>query len=186
MSAVAALAATALGELTAYDPVDPAQQQLRRDYLAHVRTHPDALLKSGPPAHLTASVVVFESSWTQVLLTHHAKARRWFQFGGHLEPGDASLLAAATREGREESGLDDLVLTPGITELHRHALGTSFGRCAEHLDVRFVAVTGPQAHPRTSAESLDVAWWPVDRLPEGPDSDVGRLVASALHRLRRL
>lgn len=37
------------------------------------------------------------------VLTHHRKARAWFQFGGHLEAGDASVWEAARREAREES-----------------------------------------------------------------------------------
>jgi ATP-dependent DNA helicase RecG len=36
-----------------------------------------------------------------VLLTHHRRARRWFQFGGHLEATDPGLWAAAAREGNE-------------------------------------------------------------------------------------
>ena len=32
----------------------------------------------------------------QVLLTHHRKARTWFQLGGHAEPGDADVAAAAS------------------------------------------------------------------------------------------
>ena len=65
----------------------------------------------------------------------------WLQFGGHFEPGDESVLAAATREAREESGIADLVLHPQLVHLDRHALlASGFGRCSEHLDLRYVGV----------------------------------------------
>ncbi len=77
---------------------DAAQEALRRGYLAHLASHPDAVAKAGPPEHLTASCLVLDAAGDRVLLTHHRRARQWFQFGGHLEAEDASLWAAARRE----------------------------------------------------------------------------------------
>ena len=50
-----------------------------------------------------------------------------------------------------------------------------------HLDVRFLAVADPDAVPLVSEESLDVRWWPVDRLPT-QDADMLEMVALALDR----
>lgn len=171
--------ADAVAELTAYAPTEPTQQRLRDDYLDHLRVHPDGTEKAGPPAHLTASCLVLDESLTHVLLTLHRKAGRWFQFGGHLEPGDATLWAAARREGREESGIPDLDPAREIVQLNQHVLIGSFGPCREHLDVRYAAVVPDGTSPVVSDESEDVRWWPVDALPEGPQSDVGGLVAAA-------
>ena len=102
-----------------------------------------------------------------MLLTHHPKARLWLQFGGHFEEGDASVWHGAAREALEESGIDSLSVLPDIVDLSRHALAASFGRCREHLDVRFAAIAPADAGHRVSAESLDVRWWPADRLPDG-------------------
>ncbi|MGN6637115.1 MAG: NUDIX hydrolase, partial [Oryzihumus sp.] len=145
----------------------------------HLRAHPDAMAKQGPPAHLTASCLVLDPSGTHVLLTLHRKARQWFQFGGHYEPGDASVLAAATREAREESGLQGLEVHPALLDLDRHALVGSFGRCREHLDLRFTAVAERDGGHEVSAESLDVRWWPVDGLPEDAGEELPRLIAAA-------
>ena len=98
------------------------------------------MAKAGPPAHLTGSCVVLDATGRHVLLTHHRKADAWFQLGGHLEAGDASLWAAARREGREESGLAALEPLAVPVQLDRHVLVGSFGRCREHLDVRYAAV----------------------------------------------
>jgi hypothetical protein len=64
-------------------------------------------------------------------------------------------------------------------DLDRHQLSGAFGRCGEHLDVRFAAVAPAGAEPVTGVESLDVAWFPLDALPPASVADIGRLVARA-------
>jgi len=64
-------------------------------------------------------------------------------------------------------------------DLDRHQLSSAFGRCGEHLDVRYAAVAPAGAEPVTSAESLAVAWFPVGALPPEAVDDLGRLVARA-------
>lgn len=175
--------ATAL--LSAWSAPDPAQAALRADYLAHLARHPWAVAKAGPPEHLTASVLVLDDGLEQVLLTHHRKAGVWLQFGGHLEPGDASLYAAAVREVAEESGVDGVRIDPIVAQLDRHRLIGAFGRCREHLDVRFAGVTAPGATPRVSSESHDVRWWPLADLPEETSAEVSALAAAGRRVLTR-
>lgn len=173
----------AVEALSAWRAPTAAQDELRRGYLAHLAAHPDGIWKHGPPAHLTASCAVLDPAGERVLLTHHAKGGVWVQFGGHLEPGDADLAAAALREAREESGVADVVLVPGgPVDLDRHALSAAFGRCREHLDVLYAGVAPAGAVPVVSDESHDVAWWPLDALPAGVVPDLpprlGRVVAA--------
>ena len=179
-----ALHASAVRELQAWSAPDGRQEALRTDYLRHLAQYPEATAKSGPPEHLTASCLVIDPAGTHVLLTLHGKARRWFQFGGHLEQGEASLGAAAAREVREESGLPPgrVHVLPGVVQLDRHELDPAFGRCRAHLDVRFAGVAPRSARPVVSAESLDVAWWPVDGLPPGSE-ELGPLIAAVRARI---
>lgn len=165
----------AVRALTAWQAPDAAQEALRRGYLEHLHAHPEGVAKAGPPEHLTAGVLLFSAGLDAVLLTLHGKAGVWLQLGGHLEPEDASLYAAAAREAREESGIDGVRVLPEIAQLDRHLLVGSFGRCREHLDVRFAGVAPPGAQPVRSAESRDLAWWPLDALPEPTAAEMAAL-----------
>lgn len=177
------LRADARARLQAWRPTDSGQGTLRAEFLDVLARHADAMSRNGPPAHITAGVVVLDPQLASVLLTHHRKAGAWFQFGGHLEPGDASVAAGAAREAREESGLTDLVLHPDIVHLDRHALSATFGRCREHLDIRFAAIAPTRSAPVVSDESLDVRWWPVDALPPGAAADLRPLIGAAVAAL---
>ncbi|HEY3535499.1 MAG TPA: NUDIX domain-containing protein [Pedococcus sp.] len=169
--------------LDCWDAPDAQQDRLRTELLAHCAAHPGALWKQGPPAHLTASALVLNASLDKVLLTLHAKAGMWLQFGGHFEPHDASVHAAATREAREESGIAGLELHPDLVHVDRHRLiASGFGRCREHLDLRFAGVVEDEAGYAVSEESLDVRWWAVDDLPARSGTEI-RPLADAARRL---
>ena len=166
-------------QLSAWGTDDPVQEQLRTGYLAHLAAHPDAMWKHGPSAHFTASCLVLDATGSLALLTLHKKAGAWLQFGGHFEPGDTDAHAAAQREAQEESGITTLLARHELIQLDRHHLVGSFGRCREHLDLRFVAVADDDAAHVVSGESLDVRWWPTEALPEQTRRELEPLVAIA-------
>lgn len=174
------LHADALRVLTEWPAADEEQEQLRTAYVDHLRAHDDGVWRSCVPAHLTASVLVIDEPGEQVLLTLHRKGGFWGQLGGHCEPGDATLAAAALREGVEESGLSGLRLVgDGPVDLDRHELSSAFEPCGVHLDVRYTAVAPAGAEPVVSDESHDLQWFAVDALPPESVLDLDRLVARA-------
>ena len=177
------LHADARAVLAAWVPPTAEQAELRDRYLTHLAGHADGLTRDCYPDHLTASTLVLSADRSRVLLTLHAKAGQWFQFGGHCEPEDLTLAGAAAREAAEESGIDGLVVDPVPVQLSVHAVPFCDPRGGvHHLDVRFVAVAADTDEHAVSDESLDVRWWPADRLPE-PEPDLVELVGLARARV---
>ncbi len=176
------LHADALAALSSWLAPSSAQEALRVRYVDHLRARPDGVYRGCRPDHLTASTLVLDEDATHALLTLHAKAQRWFQFGGHCEARDRTLADAATREAREESGLPDLVVDPVPIHLSEHPVPFC-GPTGDvhHLDVRYLAIARSGAQHAVSEESLDVRWWPVDALPD-PEPEMVELVALARAR----
>lgn len=157
----------ALATLRGWSAPDAAQDTLRARFVAHLEGVDDGMWRSAYPDHITAGALVIDAAGERVLLNLHRKARRWFAFGGHAEPGDPTLAEVAAREAREESGIPDLRLVPVPAQLDEHAVPFCDPRGeVHHLDVRYVAIAPAVAREVTSDESLDVRWWPVDALPE--------------------
>ena len=117
-----------------------------------------------------------------MLLTLHARLGRWLQTGGHIEPSDRSLEAAAVREAYEESGLADLSLDPTPLVLSKHEVPCGPARPTYHLDVQYLAIANDVTSPKIGNESLDVRWFAHSQLPN-VDGSVVALVRAARVRL---
>lgn len=161
---------------------DEDQEELRQYYLDHLAAHPDdGMWKSCTDGHVTASALVIDPERGRVLLTLHKKLRMWLQMGGHCEPADPTLAAAALREATEESGVPGLTLLPGgPVRLDRHPIP---GPCTQHLDVQYAALAPQDAVEAISDESLDLRWFAYDEVAGVADESVVRLVEATRARL---
>ena len=89
----------------------------------------------------------------------------------------------STREATEESGMTGLVVHPEPVHLDLHHVEFCGGHDrADHLDVRYAALAPADAEPRTSDESLDVRWWPINALPE-LEPEMHALIALSRERI---
>jgi ADP-ribose pyrophosphatase YjhB (NUDIX family) len=182
--------ADACATLDAWVAPSPDQDVLRRTYLDHLATHRDALLRSCAPDHLTASSLIVRGE--EMLLVFHTKAGKWLQTGGHCEPTDATLAAAALREATEESGITTLTVDPVPLQLSRHHVpfcggpGGAKRGGGHHLDVQFLVVAAPDARIDIAAGEDEARWFPLDpaAAPEPTDEDVRSLIVAARSRLR--
>ncbi|MFL6245561.1 MAG: NUDIX hydrolase [Thermoanaerobaculia bacterium] len=174
-----------LDQLRSYAADDAAEAEHRRAMLALLESADDAFSRGHfVPGHFTASCYIIDAD-RRLLLHHHKRLNRWLQMGGHVE-GNESPDLAALREGREESGLHDLVrMTDGIFDLDIHPIPAAKGEPDHaHFDVRYLATTkSPDAATADREESNDLAWVTLDRAAElmpGPES------ARVLRKIERL
>jgi 8-oxo-dGTP pyrophosphatase MutT (NUDIX family) len=167
--------------LSSWQAPDADQTMLQAQYLEFLATHPDGIWRECHDGHLTASALVMAESMDQVLLTLHPKVGRWLQLGGHCEQGDHSLQAAARREVIEECGIAPTWLSDHPLRLDRHPVPCG-GRMSEHLDVQYLALVPTDALAVCSAESLDLRWFDLTKLPSDLDGSVQALISAARHR----
>jgi 8-oxo-dGTP pyrophosphatase MutT (NUDIX family) len=148
---------------------------------------PEAMTRAHRAGHVTASALVVDGDG-RVLLCLHRRLGKWMQLGGHCEPGDATLAAAALREATEESGIDGLVLdpTPIDVDVHDVRCGPGDGTPATastHFDVRFLVRCPAGATEQISEESSALEWFRPDALPSPLASATTRQIPPALARL---
>lgn len=163
---VQSLHASAVHQLEHWRTESDHDESLRHTMLAFLDAAPNACLRAHVPGHITASSLVLDDDGRRVLLTLHPRVGRWIQLGGHCEETDGTVVDAALREAREESGIADLRVDPWLLSAHTHPITCSLGRPTRHLDLRFLVRARPDAEIVRSAESTDLRWWPVHALPE--------------------
>jgi coenzyme F420-0:L-glutamate ligase len=173
------LHADALSVISAYEP----DSSTRQAFLAFLAARPDAMWRSCIPGHLTASTLVIDPSREAVLLTLHPRVGKWLPLGGHCEEEDRSLLDAAAREAREESGIGALSFDPRPLSLDVHPITCSLGVPTRHFDVCYGAVAPPGAEPIMSDESTDLRWFRWDALPDDTADEIPLLTDAARARL---
>lgn len=136
------------------------------------------------PGHLTASLFIVHPPSGRLLLHHHRRLDRWLQMGGHIEPGESPAVAAL-REGREESGLVDLVLLrPGPFDLDVHPIPAGKGEPAHlHFDLRYLGSTSdPGSAKPDRLESHSLAWLSLEDAAERMGEAGGRRAVEKVAR----
>ena len=121
---------------------------------------PDLPPRTAPEDSIVVQAVVFRSGPSlvpEVLLVHRTSPRAWELPGGHPD-GDEPVELTAIRETREETGIE-VVVAGRIADFHR----TGF---VPHVSptVLCEAVDG---FPTGNHESVEVRYFPADRLPWG-------------------
>ncbi|NUT35104.1 MAG: NUDIX domain-containing protein [Hamadaea sp.] len=147
---------------------------------------PQVMWREHGGGHVTASAMILSHDREKLLLCLHGKFDVWVQLGGHLEPGDTSLAAAALREATEESGIAGLVVDPVPVDMDIHQVRNCAGRALDHHDVIFAVYAPEGATEQVSEESHALGWFRPDRLPTPLGTDTERVVRNAMRRVALL
>lgn len=134
------------------------------------------------PGHFTASAFIISPDGDELLLILHQKLGRWLQPGGHVDPSDLDVLAAARREAREEVGMTNLELVqPAPLDLDVHDIPARKDEPRHaHFDVRFLL----RARSREFAAGSDAKEARWVRLTALSDELSDRSVMRAVEKLR--
>lgn len=150
-----------------WDPQDPVRVDVVTRYREFVSEVPNCFERSNLDRHITGSALVVSPDRRRVLLTHHAKLKKWIQLGGHCD-GDPRVQEVAAQEVWEESGLRgefcncggevlfpldiDILPVPRWRDVPAH----------DHYDARYLMVCDPQTPLTITKESLDLRWFPLE------------------------
>jgi 8-oxo-dGTP pyrophosphatase MutT (NUDIX family) len=160
--------ASARAQLSAYQPSEASERGFRDRMLGLLDSSAPSSRRQFEPGHLTASAFVLAPEGDAVLLILHKKLQIWVQPGGHIEPGDVSLEAAARREVAEEVGL--ALVEPGLAapifDVDIHVIPARKDEPAhEHFDVRFCFRAATRAFV-ASDEVTEATWADLARIEQ--------------------
>ncbi|MQA24375.1 MAG: NUDIX domain-containing protein [Micromonosporaceae bacterium] len=137
------------------------------------------------PLHVTGSALIVHPASRRVLLRWHTRQQAWLQVGGHADPGETDPLVTALREGREETGLEDLepwsatAPIPGRDESAEPA--ASGGEILHLVIVPVTANAQEPAHEHADVRYLLATDRPDAARPEKPDAPLRWLSIEAAH-----
>jgi 8-oxo-dGTP pyrophosphatase MutT (NUDIX family) len=173
--------------IAAYAPSDAREGEHQAAFLHLLRATTQPYSRDQfVPGHITASCFIIDRDG-RLLLHHHRRLNRWLQMGGHLEPSEDAV-TAALREGREESGLEDLrIVSNGIADLDVHPIPAGRGEPAHrHFDVRYIARTdSPDSIAADVRESNQLMWCDLDRAAAFMQGEESLRVIQKIRRVLR-
>ncbi len=146
-----------LERYTAYDNLEETHRLQTLFFLKHADNCYD---RSNLEGHITGSAFVINTAGDKTLFMHHAVLKQWYKPGGHCD-GSEDVLAAAHREGQEETGIMELDLVlPTLLDIDVHAIPTNPNKNEPahlHYDVTYL-FQAKHMNFVDSSESLALAW----------------------------
>ena len=154
-----------LEQLEAYEPTSAEEMSCDR-LIAALREPGDPFSRYRfDPGHVTAGGIVLSPDGAAVLLIHHRRLGQWIEPGGHVDPEDESVLAAALREVIEETGARGLgPFGTGIFDVDAHPIPSGRSEPPHtHFNVTY-AMRAAFAGLTVGSEVHAARWVPLDEV----------------------
>lgn len=143
--------------VTAYLDRHPGERDALAGLLAALDRPVDATARTTMPGQITCSAVVIDRQGRVLHIRHRANGDLMTTPGGHVEPADRTLLAAALRKVSEMAGLG-----PGTLCLTRQLLGSPL-----HITVHDIASKATKGEPAHRHYDFCYAFYLADEEPSG-------------------
>ncbi|MGI5262394.1 NUDIX hydrolase [Streptomyces angustmyceticus] len=149
----------------AYLACHPGERDAVAGLLAALDRPEDAASRMTLPGHVTCSAVVIDRDRRVLHIRHRAADGLMLVPGGHVEPGDRTLLAAALRELSEEAGISPgaLCLTPQTLgapiDIDVHDIGAAPAKgepAHQHYDFRYAFYLADDQRPEITLQEREV------------------------------
>ena len=152
-----------LKNLANYQALSSEEEEIILRFKQFVETTSACFERSHKPGHITGSAFVFSADRSCILMTHHAKLKKWLHLGGHAD-GCPNVHEVAHREAVEESGISNILplLQPHLPiDFDIHEIPASKKEDSHfHYDVRYV-FRAEHDNFICSDESLALKWVPL-------------------------
>ncbi len=164
------------GTLSRYLTAHPGERDALAPLLSCLTGNADISSRRTVPGHVTCSAAVISHAG-RVLVIRHNFLGRWLLPGGHIDPDDTGLIAAARRELAEETGLagQQAVLVPELDQVpididvHQIPANPAKGEPAHwHADFRYAYHAAEPAVTLQLDEVSGYAWQPPSSLQPAP------------------
>ncbi|MEM1406355.1 MAG: NUDIX hydrolase [Bacteroidota bacterium] len=154
-----------LAQLDSYAPIDTEEIAFKKDMISFIAKNEHCFERTLTSGHITGSAWVVNYSFSKALLTHHSKLDRWLQLGGHAD-GNTDIIAVASKEAQEESGLKSLeLMSELIFDIDIHSIPARKSEPTHlHYDVRFLFQADENEMLHVSSESKSLKWIPFEQL----------------------
>lgn len=157
-------------DIKKYVPYNEQEEEDKKSALLSIEQFNNLLTRENPLIHVTSSGYIVNRERTKVLMVHHNIYKTWSWTGGHAD-GDDDLLYVAIKEGKEETGLNNLkaitneILSLDVIEVLGHYKRGKYVSAHLHLNLCYL-LEGDEKEPLIikEDENSGVRWLPINEL----------------------